>query len=180
MGMRPVRSNKPSHRSRISIAWPLAVWLVAVPAYAQEHAASHEPHGEDAEHFHHNEAALFLGATYETEAEETFFTIGAEYERRFTRWFGLSGVVEYATDLDAWVVVFPVTFRLAGELKLSAGPGFEHVEEDNLFLFRFGAAYGFELGGGVVLSPAVDLDLVDEEEEVAESIVYGVALGIAF
>jgi hypothetical protein len=186
--------------------WLLASCLLAPTTWAQEHVEhSSEAHEE---HFHRNELALILASTYEAEESKNVFTIGGEYERRFTPRFGVAVTVEILDSIDARVLVFPVTIRVVRDLKVVVGPGWERLsrrhssEEDedphadpheeshesepaesgaeNLFLFRFGVHYGFEFGGRYSITPGIDLDLINEEHGVAKAVVYGVNFGIAF
>ena len=70
-------------------------------------------------------------------------------------------------------------------LRLSAGPGFEVVENDKegggakskpYFLIGFGAAYDFH-AGPVSLTPTVFLDLVGETKT---NLTFGLAAGVGF
>lgn len=171
--------------------------LAGSRTFAQEHwGGAAEPHEE---HFHRNELALVLASTYEAEEGENLFTIGGEYERRYTPRLGISATFEHLSRVGAWVFVFPATFRVWRGLKVLAGPGFEYLSRrpdeqdqeshgepmtesgaDNLFLFRFGAHYGFELGERYAIVPGIEVDLVDESEGVAKAVVYGVNFAIAF
>ena len=180
----------------------LACGLIIEAGFAQEHG---EPaSGSHEEHFHPNEIALVLASTYEASEGQNLFTIGGEYERRLTSRFGFAGTFEHLSEVNGWVFVFPATIRIVGGLKALAGPGFEHRARrpssegneghggelfegqpasrgaENLFLFRFGAHYGFEIGGRYSITPGIELDLVNEEAEVAKAVVYGVNFGIAF
>ncbi len=47
------------------------------------------------EHEHRNELALFVGATYDADEKESFFTIGGDYEFRFHPRVGISAELEY-------------------------------------------------------------------------------------
>ena len=186
----------------------------ASPASAQEppppsHPAQPghaTPHGHDAahgEHFHRNELALILAATYEEgehdEEGETYFTVGGEYERRLTRAIGIGGEFEYVADADAWIFVAPISFRPVSGLRLFGGPGFErkavgaehgeHHEGDldegegpreNLFLWRVGAGYGLEFAERYSFGPTVSFDFIRESGRWVNAIVYGIAFGIAF
>lgn len=78
-------------------------------ARAQEHE---EGASEPGEHFHRNELALVLASTYEAEEGKNFFTIGGEYERRFSPRLGLSATFEHLSDVGSWVFIFPATFRV--------------------------------------------------------------------
>jgi hypothetical protein len=194
----------------------LAFSLFAVPSIrAQEHEEAHEAageHGEGAEpmgghavHAHYkNGAALFLGGTRESAEEQTFLTVGFEYERLLADRWALQLVGEYVHDFDALVVIAPVGFRLAGTLWAMAGPGFEtesrrsrrqsepsddqhstdpHEEgKGPFFLWRFGFMYAIHLGesGRFALTPSLSLDLVREHGEWVEAWVFGVGLTVHF
>jgi hypothetical protein len=157
---------------------------------------------EEGEVEHRNELALILAGTYESSEEENYFTIGAEYEYLFHPRVGISGTIEYISGPDAWILVFPVVFHPKGGLKILAGPGVElkprrgsdengesnddetEGDEDSgtdkLFLFRLGVAYSFEFGERYSITPALEFDFVNEEDEVAKALVYGVTFGISF
>lgn len=171
----------------------------------EQHTQGEPPHSQSHQsHFHRNELALVLASTHESEEDENLFTIGGEYERRFTSRVGLTAGFEHLSEVDGWVFVFPLTVRIAGGLKALAGPGFEHLSRrptlgghevghsetseehpvesgaDNLFLFRIGAQYAFEIGERFSVAPGIALDFIDEEHGVAKAVLYGVNLGIAF
>ncbi len=90
---------------------------------------------------------------------------------------GLECSFEHLPDVDGWVFAFPVTFKVYRNLKLLAGPGFELESRrpesgtDNLFLFRIGAQYGFEIRERYSIVPAIELDWIDEEEGVAKAVI---------
>jgi opacity protein-like surface antigen len=183
----------------------------ATPALAQEPPApSHpvqqaSPPGHEAdhgEHFHRNELALIVAATYEEgeheEEGETFFTVGGEYERRLTRALGVGVEFEYVADAEAWLLLAPITLHPAGGLKLFGGLGLErkvvHESEhgehhgdarderdrETLFLWRIGAGYGFEFAERYSLGPTVSFDFIRESGSWVNAVVYGVTFGIGF
>ena len=80
---------------------------------------------EEKEHLHRNEVSLVLGGTYESEEKKSFFTAGGDYEYRLNPRIGIGGTVEHLTDLDALVVVIPVTFHFYEGLAVYARPGWE-------------------------------------------------------
>ena len=157
-------------------------WAQEEHGEAREEALG-EHHEEEQEH--KNELSLILAGTYESEEAETFFTSGLEYARVLTPKFGISGAIEYLHDNGAWIVVAPFTYRATERLKLLAGPGME-VEarrtsaQENLLLVRLGLQYSFEIGERYSVTPALELDFVDEEDEWVEAVVFGVNLGIGF
>jgi len=174
---------------------------------AQDHDTSAPDDDHTAEHFHANEVALILAGTYESEASETFFTIGAEYQRFFNSRIGAGVVVEHINDVNAWLLVGNLYYRPVGALKLFTGPGAElkprrpevepHGEaglsghsvaasdesserEETLFLWRFGGGYTFKMGGRYSVTPAITLDLVREQGHWVEALVFGATLGVGF
>lgn len=186
---------------------PLLILLAshgATPALAQEEAA----HGEEGEeHSYKNAVALVAGMTYESSEEETYASIGGEYERIFTPRFAGVVAVEYVPEVEAWVMAFPLVYRFDGGLRLGTGPGVElkprrrlienlpHGEggegpglvdeivpqkTENFFLWRFGVGYTFEISKRFEISPWVNLDVIREEDHWVQALVVDVAIGFAF
>lgn len=168
------------------------------PAPGAPHAAQ-AAHPEGDESHRPNVASVFLGATTETAEDETYFTVGAEYERRLSSRWGFQLAAEYVSDFDAWVVAAPLAIRPVGGLWLGVGPGFqtkpgraeaEHhggheggvlEEEDGpFFLWRFKAGYGIHFGHKFSAMPNVSFDLVRENGEWAKAWVFGVSFGAHF
>ena len=59
-------------------------------------------------------------------------------------------------------------------IALFAGPGVENASEDGTrFLFRVGVGWEFEIGERLAITPAVELDLIDGEEGVERTAVFG-------
>ena len=204
----------------------LAMFWMSVPLRAQEHtqtkheeekaphvhsgSEAHQDHPDHQEHtaheYHPNEVALFLGGTYESEEEETFFTIGGEYQRLFSSRIGVAGVFEHINNVDAWIIVGKFIYRPVASLGLITGPGLElktrragdhsgeeepggHTDSsatepgegnDRLFLWRFGAGYAFEVGERFSVTPGVSIDLVREEGHWVSALVFGATFGVGF
>jgi hypothetical protein len=190
-------SRTHAHRSRrkrlVSAARAAVMAILVVPLWV----AAEEPGGRPERDFQRNELALFLGGTWESGEDEPFFTVGLEYERRFSRRWGLSLAVEYLAEADAWVVVAPLTWRPLGNLVLSLGPGFQnkapheaaeghggHTAEtggrETFFLGRIGVGYDIELRERYRIVPRINVDFVRENGKWVEAVVFGVSLGIAF
>ncbi len=155
----------------------LALWffLLLLPTTAFAQRIHHE------EHESRHEVAIFTGVTIETEHNESFFTIGGEYEYRFLPRLGISIELEYINGLDAGVFAFPVVFHVYKGLMFVAGPGWETspreteaLGDKSDFLFRIGAQYSFHVGGRFSLMPAVDFDFVKREHETEKLFVFGV------
>ena len=98
-----------------------ALWLfcILLPTTAFTQRIHHE------EHESRHEIAIFTGVTTEPEHNESFFTIGGEYEFRFLPRIGISVELEYIKGLDAGVFAFPVVFHVHKGLMFVAGPGWE-------------------------------------------------------
>jgi hypothetical protein len=166
----------------------------------QEHESEEEHEFE-----HKNELALIVAGTYESSEKDNHFTTGFEYERRLHHRIGGGVVFEYVTGIDAYLWVFQATYHVKGGFKVFFGPGIEreprrgseetgehgddHAEthegeeptgSQNLFLFRIGAGHSFEIGERYAISPSLALDFVNEEDEVATALVYGVTFSIIF
>jgi hypothetical protein len=168
--------------SRLAVT-PILIALLAPSLRAQEPE-------------HPNGLALVLAGTDVKEREETFFTIGAEYEYRLGRRFGFGFAGEYVAGYDSFVLVAPIVFRPAKGLKLFVGPGLENASGElgpcaaqgfacagaprtTSFLLRFGAGYSFEFGRRYSITPAFKYDLLFEEAE-SRAFVFGVSFGVGF
>ena len=53
-------------------------------------------------------------------------------------------------------------------------------KEDNLFLWRFGAAHVFPVGKRYAVAPHVELDLVREDGQWVEAVVFSLSIGFDF
>jgi hypothetical protein len=184
--------------SRVTLGTVLVLLLVGWPVEGQEARPAVVPQ-EEAESERLNELALVIAGSSDLEEDETFFTLGVEYERRITARVGIIAEVEYLFDADRWIAAVPVVFRPARGVKLFAGPGFERADDDEgdeevgeepidgraegsatSFLFRIGGGYTFELEGRYSISPTLSLDFVREEGTWARALVFGVSVGIGF
>ena len=142
---------------------------------------------------------MFFGGTSNLKKEETDFTLGFEYEYRFSRkmsrWsIGLIGEAIFAHKTE-YLLVVPVILRITDAFFLRAGPGVEwaqhseknghgdiHAAEaangngrETEFFVRVGIGYGFEVGK-FSITPTLDLDIF----EGYSSLVWGIAIGKGF
>jgi hypothetical protein len=163
-----------------------------------EHAEQAEAaeHHEAAGHHHKHELALFLGATDEP-GHDPEFSLGFEYEYRFAPRWGIGGLFDYAGgELRNTVLGIPVYWHPGGGWKLIAAPGLEHHngrngesgahaksdahgeadKDETYFLIRLGVAYDIHIGSRYGLAPAINLDLVNNEEVW----VYGLNFAVKF
>ncbi len=185
-------------RMRILVLLPLVLWATTPasgqsldvltffdPAMAPPHPGSIRGTAEEAEGGEEeepkSEVAVVFSGTWESESEESFFTVGAEYEYRFIPKLGVSAAVEWVFESDEreFVFVVPVVYHVAGGLRLLAGPGFERTDETS-FLFRVGVNYAFEFGGRYAVIPALEFDFINGDDGTTEAIIYGVNFGVSF
>lgn len=170
-----MRKNSSSLKTIFSLLGLSAMMLGAGTAAA----SGDDSHGDTGGHYPAHIVGVFVGAT---DADTTEFTIGAEYELKFSKRFGVGGVVEHIPQAHhgdgVTVAVAALHFHPAGGLRLTAGIGEEWVHgahPTSHGLFRLGAAYDFEVGG-FGLAPTINVDFVNDEEV----IVFGVALSKHF
>jgi hypothetical protein len=168
----------------LAVALLVVIWMPHDLMAAEE--PSHESHGEEGarhgeegahhgEHeFHRHHVSIFVGDS--NERGEDAFTLGLDYEYRLSKLFGIGALVDFADEpLDTAVVGVPFFFHATPHLKLLVAPGLEHEHEGDEFLVRLGVIYDFEVGR-YTISPAVNVDFVDEEEVW----VYGLNFGRGF
>lgn len=84
----------------------------------------------------------------------------------------MGGVIERAFgDHDFWVFAVPFAYH-TGAWKWYVAPGMENKDDHkNEFLVRIGLEYAFEVGE-YELSPQVDVDFVDGEQEYVIGVVF--------
>lgn len=157
-----------------------AVFLVVpVATFAAEEAAE-----EAAERL--NRIAVFAGGSRKkihTGEKVDAYALGVSYARELNDRFSLGILYEQeGGDIDAWTVIVPAFIRLGERWELQVGPGVEHENEtdEDIFLFRAGIGYEFELSEDWVLIPEVDVDWIDVEHGDNTVFVYGVNLGRLF
>ncbi len=174
--------------ARLSLAILCAVALLGPlkALSAQEHGATV---GGSEHEYHKNHAATFLGATTHLDPDDTGFTLGVEYVRRWGPW-GVGFLVEMASsklerDIIVGVPVFLYPWR---GLSLFVAPAVEvastdvegaegtEVETELEPLFRFGTGYWFELNETISVAPTFMADLVKGHW----TLVYGVSFGVGF
>ena len=160
-------------RRRSALGWLIVITLLTmvslgaparVVAEEQEHPeATGEEHGTTEEHgeehgeahHHKNHFALFVGST---EAEEHHgekgdrdFTLGIDYERRLSKWFGAGAMLDWVAEGNREYLVGPLfILHAGGHAKFFAAPCYQGVREsgEGNFVFRTGFAWDFFFGGG--------------------------------
>jgi len=128
--------------------------------------------------FHRHHLALSVGNTQEGFGEHGL-SIAADYEYRFSRLFGLGGMVEYAGgDFEHWLGFVTMFFHPAEHWEIILAPGteIEKGTRDRDFIFRTGVAYLFHLGAKYSIAPEFFVDFSENET----LFVYGLSFGIGF
>lgn len=134
---------------------------------------------EGGHHYPAHIPGIFIGIT---DGDPSELTIGAEYEYKWNKKFGVGGVVEHLSGYHngdgATVGVALLHFHPAGGLRLSAGLGKEWVHgahPTSYGLARLGVAYDFEVNG-IGIAPTFNVDFVNNKKV----IVYGIAFNKHF
>lgn len=148
--------------------------------------------GHEEEHFHKHHLALFVGATEAEEhhseghhgegdssgARSPDFTLGIDYERRFSKIFGFGGMGDWVVEGKREWLVGPIAFlHPFGGAKLYAAPCYQHVREgdENSFVFRVGASWDFEVG-----KYSIGPNVIYDFGETDDFLVVGVGFGMGF
>jgi hypothetical protein len=120
--------------------------------------------------------SVFTGVT--DDRGDKAFSLGLDYEYKFSEVFGIGGLLDVATgDIRSFVVGVPIFVHPIGGLVLVLAPGVEHQDDgSNEALVRLGAGWEFELSERFVLVPMFNVDFVDSEKVY----VYGVEFAYRF
>ncbi len=155
----------------------LLVLLVASFALTmpfQALAAEEKPAEHRESHYHRNHVGLFLGNTHEEGEDE--FTIGLDYEYRFSQYFGIGLIGEYVgEDAREGVGMGLLFIHPYKGFRFLAGAGVKPKAEETKFIWRLGIGYRFPIGNWTI-APEFNLDFT--EGRVVE--VYGVSIGYGF
>lgn len=155
---------------------PSKVFLTITLVIIANLAVAEEAEYEAEDDYHPNTIAGFIGITDEDRRERAL-TLGIEYERRFSKTFGVVLSLERALgDLEFTVLTVPFVWHRA-PWAFSVGPGLEFLEheEENEFLVRGSVVYVFERSG-YEFAPKFAMDFVDGEVV----LIVGVVVGIGF
>lgn len=122
-----------------------------------------------------NHANAFAGLTNE---DGTYgFTLGADYERRWHRWYGVGVTVESVFGEAREFIVAPMfLLHPVGDLRVALVPGAEKAAGGWDFLFRIELDYAFEWRPGWTVSPTIALDFARGERIV----IMGASMGRIF
>ena len=171
----------------LATSWIVGSFAAAVLGLSGRLAA------QDDHHFHYNDIGVFVGGTTPLDADaggKTSFTLGADYERRFTAVVGIEVIGEFVIGdhKRTWLLALALTARPIEPLRIAAGPGVEWVEKDvpsgtttttkyeTHFLVATRVNYVFHVGKFIV-SPTFGVDFIGETKT---NLVYGLTLGYGF
>ncbi|WP_026374914.1 hypothetical protein [Aestuariibacter salexigens] len=119
---------------------------------------------------------IFIGNTH-FDGEDNF-TLGLEYEYRFTPKWGLELIYERINDAHhgdgATVVVAQAMYHPVAQLRMGFGLGQERLGgayQKNKQLYRATIAYDF-LVGDIEIAPTISLDHIDGENAVVAGIAF--------
>ncbi len=119
-----------------------------------------------------SDISLFLGAS--SNSDETAFTIGADYQYRISRVFGVGAILDYAGGDIKSTLVAPAVFLHVKDLSFTLAPGAEFSDDETTMVLRVGAQYEFELSR-FSISPSI---FYDTERGGDPTWVYGLSFGI--
>ena len=149
-----------------------AVFVLMVPLQALATEEEHEEHKEP--HYHINHIGLFLGSTHE-EGEHDF-TIGLDYEYRFSQYVGIGLLGEYVGKPEReGVILIPLFIHPHKGFRFIAAPGIKPKKDEEKFIWRLGVAYRFPIGNWTI-APEFNVDFT--EGKTVE--VFGVSIGYGF
>ena len=148
---------------------------------------------QDDHHFHHHHLALFVGGTTPLDSASggaTSFTMGADYEYRFTAVVGALVLFDHVPGDHHrdWLFGAMFAVRPIDALRIAAGVGFELVDTDvtsggttttktkAYFVTPVRTSYEFHVGK-FTIAPTVGVDFIGETKT---NIVYGLSLGHGF
>lgn len=190
-----VRTRKGARSSAGWLGFFILLSMVSMGAPARIVAAEQEPHEATGEnhgtteehgkgHHHKNHAAVFIGSSeaeeHHGEKEDPDFTLGIDYERRLSKWFGAGAMVDWVVEGRREYLVGPLFILHAGKsAKFFAAPCYQSVREsgEDNFVFRTGFAWDFFFGKGkYTVFPSVYYDFAEGQN----FIVFGVGLGMGF
>lgn len=150
----------------------------------QENEQSHHLTNEHPSNKNH--IAIFNGATTVFEHDITNYTVGIEYEHRFTKKIGLGFLAEYITEkADEFVIGIPFFIYPLKGIKLMAVPLLVYGEEpqedqahesekEARYLNRIGVGYEFHFHN-FSIDPILNFDFGK-----TEALGYGIAIGYGF
>lgn len=159
-------------------AWKRATFVATITAAVLGARAeeSHMADGHDHHAFHRHHVAVFVGGTHDYHDEDAF-TVGMDYEYRFTELFGAGVLIDVAGgDIESAVIGGGLFIHPWKELRFLTAVGKEFHNGHGEFVVRLGSLYDFHIDQWA-LSPAVLLDVLESGHL---NVVYGLGIGRGF
>ena len=168
----PLPAGFPEILKRSRLIWLIVLFMFTMELQALAAEEAHkEPKGS---HYHINHVGLFLGVTHEEGEDE--FTIGLDYEYRFSQYAGIGALLEYVgEDAREGVGMGTLFIHPYKGLRFLAAAGVKPKAEETKFIWRLGIGYRFPVGNWTI-APEFNLDFT--EGRTVE--VYGVSFGYGF
>ena len=156
--------------------WKFLLWIMVfvltTPFQTPATEQVNEEHKDS--HYHINHIGLFLGNTHEEGENE--FTIGLDYEYRFSQYVGIGLLGEYVGKPEReGVILVPLFIHPYKGFRFIAAPGIKPKKDEEKFIWRLGIGYRFPIGNWTI-APEFNLDFT--EGKTVE--VYGVSIGYGF
>jgi len=165
----------------ISITMCIVLVLGNIQLYAQ-----HNETGEHGSGSHHkNHLAIFNGVTTNLEHESSAYTMGIDYEFRFSSYIGLGILGESIfAEQNELIAGIPIFFHPCNNAKIITAPmllfaeeiieGSTETEMVSSFSLRIGAGYDFHIWK-LSVGPSINFDFGE-----ANAINYGLSIGFGF
>ena len=150
----------------------VAVFLLTMPSQVLAAEEKQEEHKES--HYHRHHVGLLVGNTHED--HEDTFTVGLDYEYRFSQYIGIGLLIEYVgEDAREGVGLVPLFIHPYKGLRFIVAPGIKPKADETKFIWRLGIGYRFPIGNWTI-APEFNIDFTEGER----GYVYGVSFGYGF
>jgi len=153
----------------------LAALTSAAWASDGSQALAEEPSGEasgeqEEEEEPPNEIAVFIGSTQGEKEDggrdDPRFTVGLDYVRRLSSWFGIGGFIDLVAEGGReGLAGIPLFFHAGRSATFMLAPSVQRTRETKDFEYatRLGFIWKFELRR-IILAPAIYYDILEDEE----------------
>lgn len=159
------------HQLRL-VVLSVAVFALAFPLQVLAAEEEHEEHKES--HYHDHHIGLFLGNTHENHTDN--FSVGLDYEYRFSQYVGIGVLLEYVGEnFREGVGLVPLSIHPYKGFRFVVAPGIKPKKDEEKFIWRLGVGYQFPIGNWTI-APEFNLDFTEGER----AYVYGVSFGYGF
>ncbi len=144
----------------------LLLLFLLLPLFAFSQETGGEEKGEEEKR---SSLSVFFGGT--TNSESSAFTIGADYQYRISRLFGIGALIDHATGDIQSTIIGPTLFLHVSNFEFTVAPVIENSDDEWSPVLRLGVGYEIELPV-LAIVPGV---FFDTERGGERSVVYGVS-----